>query len=384
MISNKFYDNISQDLLNIIKELEEDLIDNVTLLIGDNTELFDEIFEDNNIVLMLDWQDEKLAKLTKLTETNIRTVKKTAKKQIREIENIIKMSGLTVAGSREGAYKNAVDAGELRRAVPIEDSVALQVIHASISTITKQDFNRLNNSMVASAGEMYVDMVISTTNDMLAGIKSPQQSMRELVNKWGAAGLTGFRDKIGRIWKPDTYANLLLRSNAKESAKQSVFARNEEYGNDYIELSSHNDARELCAEDQGQIFSMSGNTQPIVDLNGEKIIPRDWNGSTTGEPAGILGINCTHQAYPFIPSFSQKTYDKLNEKEVSSNYDERQQQRYIERNIRQYKTTAGMHKNTGNVDAAKIANENTRNWQARARAFERATGRKRQAWREQI
>ena len=118
-------------------------------------------------------------------------------------------------------------------------------------------------------------------------------------------------------------------------------------GNNYVEISQHMGARPLCAEDQGKIFSLNDDTTPIEDGLGNKIKVYAWSQSSYGEPAGILGINCGHSRYAFIPGMSIHRERKINKAENDEAYQERQTQRYYERQIRNKKREIEMLKETG-------------------------------------
>ena len=55
-----------------------------------------------------------------------------------------------------------------------------------------------------------------------------------------------------------------------------------------------------------------------------------------GDPAGLFGCNCRHAFYPYQPG-TEKTYKPYPKKENDKVYELSQQQRKLERNIRQAK-----------------------------------------------
>ena len=122
-------------------------------------------------------------------------------------------------------------------------------------------------------------------------------------------------------------------------------------GGDYIEISQHSGARPKCADDQGQIFSLSGNTDPITDGRGKKIKVRAWSSSSYGQPDGILGINCGHSRYFFVPGLSIHRVEPIPRGENDEAYVEKQRQRLYERTIRNKKREIAMLKQTGAEDS---------------------------------
>ena len=143
---------------------------------------------------------------------------------------------------------------------------------------------------------------------------------------------------------------MVIRSNTQNTINHIQDERMQLAGNDYIEVSSHIGARPLCSQDQGKIFSLSGNTTPIKDGSGLEIIPKPWSSSTYGEPAGIFGINCGHSRYAFVPGLSYKREMDFTKKENDEAYIEKQQQRLYERTIRNKKREIAMLKEIGAED----------------------------------
>lgn len=143
---------------------------------------------------------------------------------------------------------------------------------------------------------------------------------------------------------------MVIRFNTQNTINHIQDERMQLAGNDYIEVSSHIGARPLYSQDQGKIFSLSGNTEPTQDGSGLEIIPKPRSSSTFGEPAGIFGINCGHSRYAFVPSLSYKREMDFTKKENDEVYIEKQQQRLYERTIRNKKREIAMLKEIGAED----------------------------------
>ena len=70
------------------------------------------------------------------------------------------------------------------------------------------------------------------TGKVLTGVSSRQEALRRAIKRMADNGLTGFVDRGGHNWQPETYINMDIRSTCGNVATEAVFARNEEYGND--------------------------------------------------------------------------------------------------------------------------------------------------------
>ncbi|MCD7730274.1 MAG: phage minor capsid protein [Oscillospiraceae bacterium] len=69
-----------------------------------------------------------------------------------------------------------------------------------------------------------------------------------------------------------------------------------------------------------------------------------------GEPAGLFGINCGHNCYPFIPGISTRSYFPYSPKENDEKYRQVQKQRRMERDIRKTKQECMMLNETGDKE----------------------------------
>lgn len=143
-----------------------------------------------------------------------------------------------------------------------------------------------------------------------------------------------------------------IRTTAHNASTQAVMDRMKQYGCHLVEVSSHEGARPLCEPYQGRLFDMNNGSGEVEDLNGNRIHYDPWNSTSYGEPAGLLGINCGHQIYPFTPGYSTKRYERTADKaENDKQYLQSQQQRALERELRRYAREEAMLKKAG-LDAS--------------------------------
>ena len=146
-----------------------------------------------------------------------------------------------------------------------------------------------------------------------------------------------------------------IRTTVSNTANQAQFDRMEAYGLNLVEVSSHSGARPKCAKDQGKIFNRNGKGGYTTDLHGKKIRYYAWSDSSYGEPDGLLGINCGHKIYPFIPGISYQTYFPTDEKENNEQYKKVQNQRELERRIRKSKRECTALEAIGDTEGLKKA-----------------------------
>lgn len=297
-----------------------------------------------------EWQLERLKELGGLTEENAEIIAKYSNKTIEDVNAIFDRAREIGTEIDKEILGLGIKAGILNEINPVvEDVVVRKILNNSIKEVLTT-FNKQNNSLLASAGKEYKDIVNNVSSQVMSGTKTTIKAMQEAVTNLAEKGLTGFTAKNGAQWSPEAYTKMVIRSNTQNTINHIQDERMQLAGNDYIEVSSHIGARPLCSQDQGKIFSLSGNTTPIQDGSGLEIIPKPWSSSTYGEPAGIFGINCGHSRYAFVPGLSYKREMDFTKKENDDAYIEKQQQRLYERTIRNKKREIAMLKEIGAED----------------------------------
>ena len=294
-----------------------------------------------------EWQLERLKELGGLNEENAKIIAKYSGKTQKEVEEVFQRAREIGTEVDKDILDLGIKAGILNEINPQLEDIIVKSILSNAIRDTLTTFNRQNNSLLASAGDSYKDIINKVSSQVLAGTKTTAKAMQEAVSRLAEKGLTGFTARNGAEWSPEAYTKMVLRANTRNTINHTQDERMKLSGNDYIEISSHAGARPLCAEDQGKIFSLSGNTTPIEDGLGNQIKVYAWSNSSYGEPAGILGINCGHSRYAFVPGVSIHREKDFTKKENDEAYIEKQKQRQYERSIRNKKREIEMLKKTG-------------------------------------
>lgn len=294
-----------------------------------------------------EWQLERLKELGGLTEENAKIIAKYSKKSKKDIEKIFERAREIGTEVDKKQLELGIKAGILNEIDPVVEDIVVKNIISNAMQETLTTFNKQNNSLLVSSGREYTKIVNTVSTEVMAGTKTVTKAMQDAVTKLAEKGLTGFTARNGAQWSPEAYTKMVLRTNTRQTTNKIQEERMQLAGNNYVEISQHMGARPLCAEDQGKIFSLNDDTTPIEDGLGNKIKVYAWSQSSYGEPAGILGINCGHSRYAFIPGMSIHRERKINKAENDEAYQERQTQRYYERQIRNKKREIEMLKETG-------------------------------------
>jgi hypothetical protein len=127
------------------------------------------------------------------------------------------------------------------------------------------------------------------------------------------------------------------RTTMFNTGRAAVWERSEQYGNDLYQVSSHAGARPLCYPWQAKVISRSDWSGEVEDLDGNKVHVYAQSETSYGEPAGLFGINCKHYPMTFIPGFSTLKGEPQDPEENAKTYAESQQQRALERKLREEK-----------------------------------------------
>lgn len=175
------------------------------------------------------------------------------------------------------------------------------------------------------------------TGEVVTGVSSWNTAMHDAVQKMVKNGLTGFIDHGGHHWSPEAYVAMDIRTTMFNTAREAIKERAQEYGCDLYQVSSHNGARPLCYPWQGKVISRSDWTGTVEDLDGNKVRVYAQSETSYGEPAGLFGINCKHYPMTFIPGFSTLKGQPQDPEENEKAYAESQEQRRLERKLREEK-----------------------------------------------
>jgi len=294
-----------------------------------------------------EWQLERLKELNGLNEENAELIAKYSGKTIKEVNQVFDRAKEIGTEIDSKILELGIKAGILNEINPMNEEIVVKNVLTKAVNEVLTTFNKQNVSLLTSASREYTNIVNKVSSQVLAGTKTTNKAMQEAVSELAQKGLTGFTAKNGAQWSPEAYTKMVIRTNTQNTINRVQEERMRLAGNDYIEISSHLGARPLCSQDQGQVFSLSGNTEPITDGSGKTIKVRAWSNSTYGKPAGILGINCGHSRYAFIPNLSIKRDTDFTKEENDKAYKEKQQQRLYERTMRNKKREIAMLKTTG-------------------------------------
>lgn len=343
---------------------------------------------------------ETLGTMGQLTEENIRIINKYVGEIPDAVKDAMNESRLMALSEIEEKLKRAAENGYLVQ--PVTDSTV--DITKAFSEQALSQLNLVNQTMLDTSLSQYQTGLYELRQGMrtiesrdqlefvqseldlgagqtIEGTETRISALRKTLRRLNREGITGFFDRAGRSWSAEAYVNMDIRSTVHNTYIQSVKARQQDYGSDVFQVSSHAGARPLCYPYQGKLYSWSQIGGVITLGDGKRYKFQSINETSYGKPAGLFGINCGHVPYPMIPSVSEKVEEDIpSKKENDKEYQESQEQRSLERKIRYYKREIQMlGELVTDEDKQKL-----RNAQADMRQFISDTGRVRRYDREQI
>ena len=215
---------------------------------------------------------------------------------------------------------------------------ALKLNHVNTVMLeSTEDAYRATVSDIAARIARTQEILDTESTDVITGVKTWNKAMQDAVKRMVDNGLTGFVDHGGHKWSPEAYASMVIRTEMWKASREAVWERAEQYGNDIYQVSSHNAARPLCYPWQSKLVSRIDFVRDVKDLDGNIVHVYAQSETTYGEPAGLFGINCKHYPMTFIPGFSSLKGEPQSEEENAKAYAESQQQRALERKLREEK-----------------------------------------------
>ena len=336
------------------------------------------------------WLLQKLAEIGKLNKENMNLIAQKAGVSQTAAERMLQEAmddaiSATEPGFqylvRQGLVDDAVDAGKSKAVSRVMKSLrdqardTLNVCNTTMLYKARDAFAGLVQSIVRDAGEIaekqsFLDVLGKHATAVTIGAESRQQAVRKCIREFNEKGIPAFVDKAGREWTPEAYVNMAMRNTARQTAEEVQTARCEDFGVNLISIDSHSGARPKCAKDQGKIFDLNNKSGYTEDLKGRKIRYYPWKDSSYGEPDGILGINCGHHKWPFVPGVNIQRYFPTDDLDANNKlYRETQVQRALERDVRKQKRECMLFDELGAKEAFKEASVELKEKEANLKSY---------------
>lgn len=313
------------------------------------------------------WAETKLAEL--------QFVRATLNRELRDLDGAL---AAQIDATITKAYRNGqalavadLDDFTMTIALPPARAAAIRIIANDIITrVTDLPPRVLRNVMDA-----YQEAIAATLGDLVTGVATRRQVAQSTLNKLLGQGIAGFTDKSGRNWKLESYVEMAVRTGAGQAMIEGHIDTLTASGQDLVRIQPGPRACPVCDEWAGKVLSLSGATTHTVSDQGAATVDGTLDDA---KAAGVFHPNCRCSVGIYLPGFS----DPLVHRPDSAGYELQQQQRYLERQIRDAKRleVLGLDEK-----AAASARVKVRERQAQLRAHLKANPQlKRQSRRERI
>lgn len=319
-----------------------------------------------------EWLIKKLAEIGKLNQENLQLIARYSGLSQTAALRMLEAVAESVLGEVEPCFRHVVRDGLTDVAMAAEKSRNVKQVMKGLREQAKKTLNLCNTTMLYKAKDAYQELVQTTAEkaqeyldlmnrgaaEVVTGAQSRQQVLRQTIRRFNDKGIPAFVDRAGRNWTPEAYVNMAMRTTAGSVADQIQEARCRDYGINLVQIDSHPGARPKCAKDQGKIFDLNNGEGKTTDLHGKKIRYYPWNSSSYGEPDGILGINCGHHRWPFIPGVNAQRYFPTEDMDTNNRlYRQIQNQRALEREVRRQKRECMLFDELGDEEAFQQASK---------------------------
>ena len=318
------------------------------------------------------YQAAMLAQMGQVNKDTIRIIRNNLQGANKALSNVLEQTVIDAVSKAEPGLLKAVKAGIFSPAgIPIvapnqmrafqlyyqQAADKLNLVNTVMLESTQQAYQACVSDVVAgielsermNATQIALDVA---TGETVTGVSSWNQSLRHAMDRLKDRGITGFIDHAGHRWSAEAYVAMDIRTTVFNTGRAAVWETNQNFGNDLYIVSYHDGARPLCFPWQNKVISSTNSARTVVDLDGNEIQVYAQSETSYGEAAGLFGINCKHYPSPFIPGVSV-LYDQGNilpEKENEKIYEQTQQQRGLERKLREEKRDLLMAKAQGAPD----------------------------------
>jgi hypothetical protein len=164
-------------------------------------------------------------------------------------------------------------------------SAAFGAIHQQAAQVLAENafqrFEDVTQVIGRQAEGIYRDLALESVRGTVVGYETWKQVANRYREQLAERGVTGFKDRTGKMWNMRTYTEMVARTSTMESHLQGTANRLTEQGHDLIKVSTHRGACPLCEPWQGKVLSITGKTKGYPTLEEAKA-------------AGLFHPNCRH------------------------------------------------------------------------------------------
>lgn len=253
------------------------------------------------------------------------------------------------------------------------------------------DMRPVYQRITRAVTDAYRSVINRASSSVLLGGLTRRQAAGRALDQFASRGISGFTDSAGRNWNMASYAEMAVRTVTGRAAIEGHTDRLLVIGQQLVIVSDAPLECPLCRPWEGEILSINGASGPhTLRLPDALSQPRLFRSPDTvavhvagslveARAAGLFHPNCRHNLSLYLPGVTTRPQSPPHPQ--GATYEDTQQQRYLERQVRAWKRRAA----AAMTDAdRRKANAKVRLYQARIRQLTADKGLARKSAREQI
>lgn len=322
------FEQSGQKIIDTYSTLQEQIFEVIinTLKEGDYKHV-----DKEDVVL---WQAEQLQKIGRLNQRATKLMAKADGLSQAAIEDLIKFHGLQIKKEIDSELQHAVNS-------PIPSSEEAKLLIKGIVDQTWTDLqNNVNETLItrnysnnSAITQTYRRILTESTAATISGLLTHEDAVNSAIYRAVDRGLpTRLIDKAGHTWSLDGYVRTVINTTVNRTYNAVRLQRMKDFDMHLALMSSHPNSRPACAWIQGHVVNLVPPESDDYDPKYDSIYNHGY-----GKPSGILGINCRHILFPYVPGVNENHQPQYDPKEAIKNGKLVQQQRARERAIRDAK-----------------------------------------------
>ncbi|MEE1814219.1 hypothetical protein PUR59_04185 [Streptomyces sp. SP18ES09] len=325
------------------------------------------------------WVNQKLAAVSDLRAgiTEVITALETdGSGEVRQAIATAYERGQQAAVAELGALRagRAAAAAEALPAAAAVDRLAAGVI---------ADTGAVHVRMLRQPLDVYREVISEASAAPLLGIQTRREAAQSALDRFASRGVTGFVDTAGRGWNLASYIEMATRSAVGRAAIEAHTDRLGAAGVELVIVSQSPEECERCRPWERKILIRTGppgardvQVEHAIQ-DGEMVTVHVAGSLPEARAAGLLHPNCRHNISAYLPGLTRPPASVP----PRGTYEQSQQQRYLERQVRKWKRHAEV---ALDEPARKAANARVRAYQSKIRELVDESGMPRKPHREQV
>lgn len=260
------------------------------------------------------WAEEKLLELS--------TILTRVRRDLTRLDPVVRtevLAALTSAYTQGAGAAGVVAAVGANAAAPVLSQQALALAAEATLGITA-----IHPQILRAVDDVWRRVIVEASGVQFTGAVTRREAAGRALGRLAAKGLTAFVDGGGRRWQTRSYVETAMRTASHQASEVGLTDRLIQQGRDLVIVSDHKGECDDCRPFEGKVLSLTGRRHPGVDV---------YATLDQAKAAGYGHPNCRHRVTAYTPGVTQ-TPGKQGE---PGDYAQRQEQRRLERQVREWK-----------------------------------------------